>query len=1152
MLPKTCISSIQTNQCFSGAVIFAVILTYGAWFLPTASGQVDSVPSPQKPVIEPASGEGQDAISQFKYPDNLKCELFAAEPDVANIVAFHRDYQGNVFVCETFRQGKGVEDNRNHAHWMDEELAAQTVQDRIDYVLKYIPNAAEKYTANDDRIRLLRDTNNNGKPDSISIFSDRYNKLEMGTGAGVLSYRGKVYYTCIPDLFELQDIDNDGVAENRKSLHTGFGVRYAFRGHDLHGLIIGPDGRLYFSIGDRGYNVSPTIKDPASGAVFRCELDGSDLEVVATGFRNPQELAFDNFGNLFTGDNNSDSGDQARWTEVVRGGDTGWRMYYQYQPDRGPFNREKIWHPFNEDTPAYIIPPIKNFTDGPSGLEFYPGTGFGEDFKDRFFLCDFRGDASLSGVRSFRNRAKGAHWELVDDEQPFWNMLITDLDFGSDGRMYVSDWVFGWKGENKGRMYAFSDPQQQNSAIVKQVESLLRSGLKDQKTDTLKELMGHEDRRIRMEAQFELVDRKDVLTLKSIARDQDHEPLARIHSLWGLGQLGRQARKNNRSFDATFLNHLLRDRDDEVAGIAAGVAPDLGYQDSDALAELLTHKNLRVRFRASMSLGKIGSDKNVADVVEMIAENNDQDPILRHGGIMALNGIFVRNQSPDLSPVAKLGAHASRSVRIALCVAMRKVLLSNANGIYKHRQLATKIVGKMLNDSDPQIVLESARVIHDVDVKPQMSALANMIDRIDQYADSDALVRRIISANVRVGVQANAIALSKFAANEKFDVARRVDAIEALGRWTAPLARDMVLHDWRPLNARSRNVMDARNAVESNFVALASGPEALTSAAITAAGSLNLTSIGSDLEKVALADSGHAAPRVAALRNLAKLKYKGLDFVLAKLETGFDSLPAELVGPLIELISVDDEIRAINLIEQTIASGEQVAQQAALATLSGMKSDSAADLLASCLRKMNADDFPENLRLDVALAAMKRNEVEVKNEYETYVNQMVQAEDPASSFRDTILGGDEAKGSTVFFGKTEVSCVRCHRVDGTGGQVGPDLSSVGLTRDRQYLLEAIVHPNKIVTEGYTQVKIMTDEGELFVGIVKRETDDSVVLLDADGNEIVIEQVAIDARKPGKSSMPDDLSKHLTKKEIRDLVEFLANRKTEPVVKSDHE
>ena len=212
----------------------------------------------------------------------------------------------------------------------------------------------------------------------------------------------------------------------------------------MHGLIVGPDGRLYFSIGDRGYNVQTpngVLKDPASGAVFRCELDGSNLEVIATGLRNPQELAFDNYGNLFTGDNNSDSGDKARWVYIVPGSDSGWRMYYQYLADRGPFNREKIWYPYNKnESAAYVVPPIDNFADGPSGLTFYPGTGLTDFFTDRFFLCDFRGNATVSGIRTFRSKQKGAFWEIADSDKTFWNMLITDADFGPDGKLYASDW----------------------------------------------------------------------------------------------------------------------------------------------------------------------------------------------------------------------------------------------------------------------------------------------------------------------------------------------------------------------------------------------------------------------------------------------------------------------------------------------------------------------------------------------------------------------------------------------------------------------------------------------------------------------------------------------------------------------------------------
>ncbi len=162
----------------------------------------------------------------------------------------------------------------------------------------------------------------------------------MGIGAGVIARpldgagATEIWFTCIPDVWRLFDRDGDGVAEDRSSQSKGYGLRVARLGRDLHGLIIGPDGRMYFSIGDRGFNVTTAegnhLVRYGTGAVFRAELDGSNLEVFCDGLRNPQELAFDERGNLFTLDNNSDGGDQARWTWLLKGSDTGWRQAYQW------------------------------------------------------------------------------------------------------------------------------------------------------------------------------------------------------------------------------------------------------------------------------------------------------------------------------------------------------------------------------------------------------------------------------------------------------------------------------------------------------------------------------------------------------------------------------------------------------------------------------------------------------------------------------------------------------------------------------------------------------------------------------------------------------------------------------------------------------
>ena len=437
------------------------------------------------PAIQPASEEGQQAIAGFQVPDGMTVTLFAAEPQLANPVAFGIDEKGRIYVCETFRQQKGVEDNRGHMNWLEDDLALTSVAERVEMFRKFLGESVVDYTREQDRIRLLTDTNGDGKADRDTVFAAGFNAIEDGTGAGVLAIDGDVYYTCIPKLWKLRDDDGDGIAEVEQVLHDGYGVRVAFRGHDMHGLALGPDGRIYFSIGDRGYNVLTSegrqFVRPDTGAVFRCERDGSQLEVFAYGLRNPQELAFDDFGNLFTGDNNSDSGDKARWVNVVEGGDTGWRMYYQYLPDRGPWNRERIWYPYRADDetsrvqPANTLPPIAHLGDGPSGLTHYPGVGLPERYAGHFFMADFRGSAGNSGIRSFAVQPKGATFELIDSDWFLKSILATDVDFGYDGKMYVSDWVDGWNGPGKGRIYTFEMPE---AAQASGVAALFKEGFK--------------------------------------------------------------------------------------------------------------------------------------------------------------------------------------------------------------------------------------------------------------------------------------------------------------------------------------------------------------------------------------------------------------------------------------------------------------------------------------------------------------------------------------------------------------------------------------------------------------------------------------------------------------------------------------------------
>lgn len=1076
-------------------------------------------PAPEPSKIAGPSNEGEQALQGFKVPAGLERQLFAAEPLLANPVAFAVDHKGRVYVCETFRQGKGVEDNRSHGHWLDDDLAALTVADRLAYVRKHLKEKAEDYTKQDDRIRLLTDTDGDGKADKASVFADRFNAIVDGTGAGVLPYRGNVYYTNIPHLWMLKDVDQDETAEVRQSLAEGFGVRYAFRGHDMHGLIVGPDGRLYFSIGDRGLNVTTKegkqLVNPSSGAVLRCELDGSNLEMFATGLRNPQELAFDDHGNLFTGDNNSDSGDKARWVYVVEGGDTGWRMEYQYLPDRGPFNREKIWHPQNADQPAYIVPPITNFADGPSGLAYYPGTGLPEHFNGRFFLCDFRGGPANSGVRTFKLKPKGASFELVDSEQSFWSILATDVDFGPDGSVYVSDWVNGWNGEGKGRIHRFFAPEIAKSEVSQQVKKLLAEGMKSQNVVELAAHLSHPDRRIRQEAQFELVDRKEIVALQEVAGKSD-STLAQIHSLWGLEQIARRE-KDIAAIISPVLG-LLSSDNAEVRAQAAKVCGETKFAPAyDKLVSLLKDSEPRVQYFAAVALGKLKKPSAIPALLDVLAAKNDQDAVLRHGAVMGLVGSATN--AKELVEAAKGASPASR---LGVVLALR-------------RQNADEL-SIFLNDTEPKIVLEAARAIHDL---PNPIALSKLAALISRPSKDDPLLRRVLNANFRLGGAENAAAVANFAANNDAPENMRLEALAMLKAWEKPSSKDRVLNFWRPLDSRSADL--AVDALKTSLPGILSGSDKVRTAAAQLAADFGMKEVQPVLVGLFEDPKQTGQTRADALSALAALKAPNLDELVSKAlaDAGESRIRAAARNVLMKLKPSD----SLPEFEKAVTAGDRIERQAALAALANFTQQGTNAILEQALDQLVAGTFPADSRLDLLLAAERRASGAIKNKLKQYQDKLP-PHDPAAQYLECSEGGDAERGKQIFFERTQVSCVRCHKANGVGGDVGPDLTKLASDPQKtaRYLLDAVVLPNKNIAKGFDSVVILDVDGGVVSGIVKQETTEKVDLMTAEGKLISIRKDQIEERKPGKSPMPEDLTKHLTKLELRDLVAYLASLK----------
>jgi len=1078
-------------------------------------------PEPEVPQLAPASDEGEKAISGFQVPEGFEMSLFAAEPMTANPVAFCLDDLGRVYVAETYRQGQGVEDNRNHNYWLIDDLAAQSVADRRAYILKHHPEAAQKYTQHDDRIRMLVDTDGDGKADQDTVFSSGYNDIVEGTGAGVLALDGSVYYTNIPHVWKLKDVDGDGVADEKKSLSEGYGVRFAFRGHDLHGLTLGPDGKIYFSIGDRGYNIEVNgtrLKDPGSGAVFRCNPDGSDLEVFCTGLRNPQELAFDDFGNLFTCDNNSDSGDQARWIYLVKGGHTGWNMAYQYLSDRGPWNREKLWHPHHEGQAAYIVPPIVNISDGPSGLVYYPGTGFGKQFDGTFFLCDFRGGPANSGIRTFRMEPNGAGYDLVDSNQFLWKCLVTDVDFGPDGSMYVSDWVDGWTGLNKGRIYRLTKKNPEDAKLIAEVQELLPSDFTAKSDDLLKTLLAHADRRVRLKAQFALAAGEKLDILKSVAANAAQPQLARLHAIWGIGQIAEKESKIADRVETVQLlsSQLVKDEDPEVRAQAGRVLGELRV--IYGLPELLEDDDPRVQYFAMIGLGSAGPHGDPNQVIDrvaaILAKNAGEDPILRHGGIMAMTGMR------SLQSLADLANHPSASVRLAAVVALRR--------------LESPTVVRYLSDGNEMVVLEAVRAIHDL---PMENALPQAARLIDSGWKNDALLRRVLNANFRLGDPENAEALARFAARSDMPQAMRLEALAMLETWEKPGQLDRVLNFYRPLEERDREV--AKKALATALPKLLTTDEAVRNQAAKLAASFGIKEVSPVLINLATDEKQSAETRADAIAALVRVDAdKALPIVQQAMKSD---------KPLVRAVARDQVAKltpevAADALAQGVTADSTIERQKALAALALLKPKGSEAIVASAMEKLLSGKLPEDTRLDAIEAATAfKDSDEISSLLEKYRLSLDPA-DPLAEYRVALSGGDFDRGRKIFFEKTETSCVRCHRAMGTGGRVGPELDALGQTKTREYLLEAVVQPNAKIAEGFESILVLTIDGQTYSGVLKEETDEAINLVDADGKLITIPQDDIEGRKSAKSPMPEDIFKHLSKPELRDLVEFLASLK----------
>ncbi len=1070
------------------------------------------------------------AMAAFRLPEGFTAELFAADPMLTNPIAFCLDEHGRVYVAEDHRFLEGTPENRSHSFMLDDDLQVTTLADRLAMQTKWADNFDKGiawFTQTSDIVRQLVDSDGDGKADHSTVFADGFDGPLDGLGSGVIARDGKVWYTCIPSLWLLSDQDNDGRADNKAALLEGFGVNAGFYGHDLHGLVWGVDGKLYFSVGDRGGHVvtkeGATISNPRRGAVYRCNPDGTELERIHQGLRNPQELAVDQYGNLFADDNNCDKGDDSRLVYIVPGGDSGWNMAYQHIPEpylTGPWHAEAIWHLQHDLQPAYVVPPVGKIGAGPSGFVFSSGTSLPPRYRNHFFYCNFTGNG---GVESFAVEAQGAGFTIIDHQDFCKPITASDVDFGYDGKMYLSDYPTNPfdRTTSGGRIYTVFDKAQLEQPIVAETRNLFQEGFEHRDAKDLVTLLHHDDMRVRIRAQFALAARgsQSAGDLTTIAND-DESQLARLHAIWGLGQIGR-----SHPDVLSPVVTLLTDKDSEVRAQATRVLGDARHEPSAAhLAQLLTDDSERVRFFAALALGSLQHKEAIEPIMSMLRVNNGLDRQLAHAGVVALELIGDREQ------VQRFARDESIAVRMTVLLVQRR--------------WADPRIVQFLDDAELKIVTEAARAINDLPLLTGREKLASLAERYRNASGDEVvpLLRRIVNANLQLGEQENVEAVIAIATSEHQPLVIRREAIAALAAWQGSTTRDRVTGFWQPIDARDGTTV--RDAVQQAAARLlATAPDALQADVTGLLVTLKVETDDRVFASWVLDANRSPDVRIAALRLLNSRQFGGLLEIIDALLT---SENRNLRSEARDLLANIDGDRATSLISQLLddQQADMSEKQRAFATLARMKSSGAEQMLDTWAVRLRERQVPTSLQLDLidALTALP------SESRQTAVNEFKASgdlSDPLAAWRVALEGGNAERGRDLFVGHNVAQCMRCHAVGGRGGMAGPDLSAVAHPErnvDRRYLLESMMLPNAKVAKGFGTVTLVLDTGKLVAGTIKDEDADSVTLVTPSNETIRVARDTIDEQSSTTSAMPA-MIRTLTLRELRDLVEYLSTLTT---------
>ncbi len=897
---------------------------------------------------------------------------------------------------------------------------------------------------------------------------------------------------------------------------------------------LGMDGFFYVAVGDKGLfkarGRDGRVVHLQGGGVVRIRPDGTGLAVVSTGVRNILDIAGTAEDDWFTYDNTDENQWMGRLTHMIDGG------FYGYPFDFIPRRPYTLWM-------------LADYGAGAAtGVACALGDALPPSHRGNLFLADF-------GQRNIRRvvlRRDGSTFGAALDENLF---LETPPDFRPVGiaftddnaALYICDWQHRDTKEQAvaGRLWKLSRDMPEPRRALPAWHVAHGTGQSVEVPEAgLMAALSHPVHAVRLSAQ-RLLARQGNPSIPALAAALDNpriEPQARVHALWALHAIGRDAAtlapilKASRSLDTAIARQALRCLGEHPQPESARAAE----------AALRSSTDSSVRLQAAIALGRVG---DLGSVPDLILALDTPDLFLRHAAFTGLQRIGARD-TDAWAPMVAAMAHSSPRIRENVVHAFR-----NAYSAPLVRSLAAVVFDPSLPERQRVAALQALAPLHRKAPDWNGEWWAYHPFRLQPPARTVAWVATpdVLHA-IRSAASDASPALRVAAAEALGDLVEADGADPLLSRLqvesdpTIRAALVRSLAHMRPSKADeavARLLLDSTPAAaitpETFALALAvPGPRVVDAARKLASGASGDPRAPQAIQILAESRATNAIPPV-----VAALESKDPAVQAAALTAAREGRWKAAVPSLLRLARqpatrerARDALLALptpeaaDLYLEALASRDARVRSAAREALAATR-DAAWPVLASRLDTLAPEVIGDLQRI-------------FRGHVPATASGLMQRAAPNATpgaLMDAALqaSGDRDRGRALFHDASGLACLACHRVQGEGGGIGPDLSGIGAQLDARAMAEAILWPSKSVREGYDVVLLDLDDDESVSGMVRSETASEIVVQPGAGDPIRLPKSRIRKRtSTGRSLMPDGLGDGLTPEAFADLLAYLAS------------